>query len=223
MRDKVVALLETLRLRGMGQALEAELNRAEQQGSSISETMCRLLMEEARYRAEKSMAYRLKQAKIPWDWTLETFPFARQPAVNKGQIRELSGLDFIKRAENIVMMGSCGVGKSGLAISLLRQALLGDYRGRFYNAQELMDELYASLADQSSPRLLKRLAAYDLLVIDELGYITLKPEQANAFFKLMDQRYNRKATIITTNLDYPEWRFMAGFARSDFASKVWKR
>ncbi len=52
---------------------------------------------------------------------------------------------------------------------------------------------------------LKRLAAYDLLVIDELGYLTLKPEQANAFFKLMDQRYNRKATIITTNLDYPEW------------------
>jgi len=78
------------------------------------------------------------------------------------------------------------------------------------------------LADQRSPRLLKRPVAYDLLVIDELGCLTLQPEQANAFFKLMDQRYNRKATIITTNLDYPEWRFMAGFARSDFASKVWE-
>jgi len=165
----------------------------------------RLLTEESRYRTEKSMANRLKQAKIPWDWTLESFPFERQLAVSKGRIQELSGLDFIRRAENIVLIGSSGTGKSGLAIGLLRQALLNDYRGRFYNAQNLMDELYASLADASSTLLLKRLAAYDLLVIDELGYLTIKPEQANAFFKLMDQRYNRKATIITTNLDYPEW------------------
>jgi len=205
MRDKVVALLESLRLRGMGQALEHELNRAEQQGSPISEILYRLLMEESRYRSDKSMLNRLKQAKIPWDWTLESFPFERQPAVNKGQIQELSGLGFIRRAENIVLIGSSGTGKSGLAIGLLRQALLGEYRGRFYNAQDLMDELYASLADASSTKLLKRLATYDLLVIDELGYLTLKPEQANTFFKLMDQRYNRKATIITTNLDYPEW------------------
>jgi len=103
MRNKVEALLEALRLRGMGQALEHELNRAEQQGSPISETLYRLLMEESRYRSEKSMTNRLKQAKIPWDWTLESFPFEQQPAVNKDQIQELSGLDFIRRAENIVV------------------------------------------------------------------------------------------------------------------------
>ncbi len=205
MRHKVEVLLESLHLRGMGQTLETELDRSEREGIAFSETLHRLLMEESRYRSEKSMTNRLKQAKIPWDWTLESFPFERQPAVNKGQIQELSGLDFIRRAENIVLIGSSGTGKSGLAIGLLRQALLAEYRGRFYNAQDLMDELYASLADAISTKLLKRLAAYDLLVIDELGYLTLKPEQANAFFKLMDQRYNRKATIITTNLDYPEW------------------
>jgi len=205
MRAKVQSLLETLRLRGINQVLDDELDRATREGSPISETLYRLLMEELRYRTEKSMAYRLKQAKIPWSWTLETFPFDRQPSINQGQIRELSGLEFIKRSENVVLIGSCGVGKSGLAIGLLRQALINDYRGRFYNAQDLMDELYASLADNSSPRLLKRLAAYDLLVIDELGYLTLKPEQANAFFKLMEQRYGRKSTIITTNLDYDEW------------------
>ncbi|MDQ6998221.1 MAG: ATP-binding protein, partial [Mariprofundus sp.] len=116
MRKKVEALLEALRLLGMGQALDAELNRAEREGSGISETLYRLLMEESRYRSEKSMANRLKQAKIPWDWTLETFPFARQPAVSKGQIQELSGLDFIQRSENIVLIGSSGTGKSGLAI-----------------------------------------------------------------------------------------------------------
>jgi DNA replication protein DnaC len=68
-----------------------------------------------------------------------------------------------------------------------------------------LDELYASLADRTTPKLIKKLFNYDLLLIDDLGYLTLKPEQINAFFKLMGERYSRKSTIITTNLDYPEW------------------
>ena len=69
----------------------------------------------------------------------------------------------------------------------------------------MLDELYASLADRTTPRLLKRLSNYDLLLIDEIGYLTLRPEQVNAFFKLMELRYARKASILTTNLDYPAW------------------
>jgi len=125
--------------------------------------------------------------------------------VNKAQIQQLSGLNFVERKENIVFIGNPGTGKSGLAIGLLRQALLSGYRGRFYHAQDLLDELYASLADRSSPKLIQRLCRYDLLLIDELGYLTLKPEQINAFFKLMGERYGKKSTLITTNLDYPEW------------------
>lgn len=87
----------------------------------------------------------------------------------------------------------------------MREALVSGRRGRFIKAQDLLDELYASLADRSTPKLLRSLARYDLLVIDELGYLTLNPEQANVFFKLMDERYSRKSTIITTNLDYPQW------------------
>jgi len=71
--------------------------------------------------------------------------------------------------------------------------------------KDLLDELYASLADRSSRKLINRLCRFDLLVIDELGYLTLKPEQINAFFKLMGERYGKKSTILTTNLDYPEW------------------
>ena len=74
----------------------------------------------------------------------------------------------------------------------------------------MLDELYASLADRSSAKLLNRLARYDVLLIDELGYLTLKPEQSNAFFKLMDQRYHRVSTVITTNLPYDEWYELFG-------------
>jgi len=204
-RKKIYQLLMELRLRGMANVLDQELSSAEKNGTPVSEVIYRILMEEHAYRQERSLNYRLKQAKIPWDWTLKTFPFDKQPGVNRAQLLELAHLLFIDRVENIVFIGNPGTGKSGLAIGLLRQALISGYRGRFYNAQDLLDELYASLADRTTPKLINRLCRYDLLVIDELGYLTLKPEQVNAFFKLMGERYGKKSTIITTNLDYPEW------------------
>ena len=205
MREGLHKLLAQLRLSGMDEALDGILDTAEREALPAAAVLLRLLQEEHRHRQERSIAYRLRQARLPWDWSLESFPFDRQPAVAEHQIRALAGLEFLARAENIVLIGPPGTGKTGLAIALLRQALLNGHRGRFYNAQELIDELYASLADHSTTRVLKRLAAYDLLVIDELGYLTLKPEHANALFKLLEQRYGRKATVITTNLDYEQW------------------
>ncbi len=205
MRDQLRKLLEQLRFRGMLAVLERELDEAQRQGRSPEAVISRLLQEEYRYRQERALVYRLSQAKIPWSWTLETFPYERQPSVNKAQIQALAGLDFVQRAENIVFIGPTGTGKSGLASGLLRQALLNGYRARFYHAQDLLDELYASLADRSTSKLLHRLSQYDVLQVDELGYLTLNREQVNAFFKLMDLRYGRRATLITTNLEYEEW------------------
>src|SRR5437879_1850645 len=108
-------------------------------------------------------------------------------------------------AENIVFIGPTGVGKTGLASGLLLKALQNGYRGLFIKAQDLLDEMYASLADRSSRKLIKRLARVDALLIDELGYVNVRPEQTNIFFKLMEERYSRKATILTTNLDYNQW------------------
>ena len=205
MREDIEKLLAQLHFKGMAESLERILAQADAEALPAAQVLYRLLQEEWRYRQERSLAYRLDQAKLPWEWSLESFPFARQPGVNAAQIKGLAGLDFIARAENLVFIGAPGTGKSGLAIGLLREALIHGYRARFYKAQDLFDELYASLADRSTSRLLKRLSRYDVLHIDELGYLPLKPEQVNAFFKLMDLRYGQRASIITTNLEYADW------------------
>jgi len=106
--------------------------------------------------------------------------------------------------------GPTGVGKTGLASGLLLKALENGYRGQFIRAQDLFDEMYASLADRSTRQLLKRLARLDVLLIDELGYLNLQPEQSNIFFKLMEERYHRRSTLITTNLEYDEWHNFLG-------------
>ncbi len=205
MREQLQHLIAQLRLHGMAQILEPLLAKADAEALPVTEVLRVLFQEELRHRQERSLAYRISQAKLPWHWSLETFPFDQQPGVNAAQVKSLAGLDFIQRAQNLVFIGSPGTGKSGLAIGLLRQALLNGYRGRFYKAQDLFDELYASLADRTTSRLLNRLSRYDILQIDELGYLTLKPEQVNAFFKLLDLRYEHRPTLITTNLDYPDW------------------
>jgi len=204
MHAKILDLMESLRLKGMARVLDEELARAQREGCAPAEVIERLLLGEFYHRQERSLQYRIAQAEMPWPWTLESFPFHQQPAVSKSRIMSLASLSFVERAENIVFIGDPGTGKTGLAIGLLRQALVSGLRGRFYKAQDLLDELYASMADRSTPRLMKRLVRYDLLVIDGLGYLTLNSEQVNAFFKLMDERYSRKSTIITSNLDYPQ-------------------
>jgi DNA replication protein DnaC len=209
-REQLHALLAELNLKGMARTLDAELDRAQAQGEPAADVLHRLLTEQAAFQRERRLVYRVAQARLPWPWTLDTFPFARQPGVDRAQVRALAGLDFVRRAQNIVLIGPTGTGKSGIAIGLLRQACLNGYTGRFYNAQELFDELYASLADRTTTKLLKAMSRMRPIVIDELGYLTLKPEQVNAFFRLMEQRYGRVSTIITTNLAYDAWYDMFG-------------
>lgn len=205
MNENIKQLLDNLRLRGMSMSLDETLINAQEQGLAIEDVLLELLQAEHRDQQERCLAKRLQRAKIPWDWTIDTFPFKQQPGINKTQIMGLSKLAFMQRSENIILIGEPGTGKSGIAMGLLRLALLNGYRGKFYNAQDLLNELYASLADRTTSRSLKTLASYDLIVIDELGYLNLTTEQINIFFKLIDMRYRKKPTIITTNLDYEAW------------------
>ena len=205
MKNKIIELLESLKFNGMAMAIDSQIASAEN-GTAVPEIICNLLQEELRFRQERSMQNRLRNAKMPWEWTLNSFPFKKQLDVNKNQIMTLAGLDFLQRGENIIFQGKTGVGKSGLAVGILRQALISGFRGRFYDVQRLLDDLYASLADRSTTKLLNALCRYDILLLDELGYLTLNKEQMNAFFKLMKERYEAgKSTIITTNLEPENW------------------
>ncbi len=210
MSEEVEQLLNNLHLRRMLSIYEEQLRAAEKEDVSYSEFVARLLRAQWHARQEGALEWRIRRANLPERWSIETFPFPRQPGVNRKQIRTFGELEFIAKAENIVLMGPTGVGKTGLACGILLKALENGYRCQFIRAQDLFDEMYASLAGRSTRQLLKRLARLDVLLIDEFGYLNLKPEQSNIFFKLMEERYHRHATIITTNLDYEEWHNFLG-------------
>lgn len=210
MSEELEQLLKNLKLRRILEIYDEQLRTAEKEDLSYSEFAARLLRAQWHARQEGALEWRIRRANLPERWSLETFPFARQPGLHRKQIRAFAELEFIARAENIVLMGPTGVGKTGLGCGLVLKALENGYRCQFVRAQDLFDEMYASLADRSTRQLLKRLARLDLLLIDEFGYLNLKPEQSNIFFKLMEERYHRHSTIITTNLEYDEWHNFLG-------------
>lgn len=210
MNEELEQYLKNLRLGKIHEIFDEEHERAQKEQISYLELFLRLFRAQWHAKQENALEWRIKNARLPDRWTLETFPFKKQPGVNRRQIKGFAELDFISKAENLVFIGPTGVGKTGLASALLLKALQNGYRGRFLRAQDLFDEMYASLADRSTRKLLNQLTRLDLLVVDEMGYLNLQPEHSNIFFKLMEERYNRRSTIITTNLDYDEWHHFLG-------------
>ena len=210
MTEELEQLLTSLRLKRIIEIYDGQLKASEKEDVTYTDFLLGLLRPQWHARQEQSLEWRIKRAGLPEQWSLDTFPFPKQPGVNRRQIRAFAELDFIGKAENIVFIGPTGVGKTGLASGLLLKALQNGYRGQFIRAQDLFDEMYASLADRSTRKLVNRLARLDVLHIDELGYFNCRPEQANVFFKLMEERYHKKATLITTNLQYEEWHSILG-------------
>jgi DNA replication protein DnaC len=206
MNDDIEQLLKLLRLRKISEIYDRELKRAEKEQPGYSEFFSRLLREQYHSQQCRCMEARIKRARMPEIWSLDTFPWDKQPGVNKKQIQELAELECVHTGTNIILIGSTGVGKTGIASGLLMRAIQDGFRGRFIKAQDLFDEMYASLADRSTRKLLNQLIGFEVILIDEFGYLNLRPEQTNIFFKLMEERYvQKKTTIITTNLEYDDW------------------
>ena len=207
MRDvELEQLMTNLGLTKIAAVYRETVRRAQEEKWPFRRLLGELFSVEEAFRRSRALELRIRRANIPDGWTLDTFPFHRQPGVSRAQIDELAELDWILKAINLVFIGHAGVGKTGLASSLLLKALFDGRTGMSYKAQDMLDELHRSIADRRTRYLMNKLARLDVLLIDEMGYLTLNTDQINLFFKLMDTRYRAKRpTLITTNLGYDEW------------------
>jgi DNA replication protein DnaC len=206
MDEKLVSILKYLRLPNLLDRWDEYLAMARKKRMSAQRLMRLILEEEYVAKCENARLLRRQRAHIPEILEIETFPFSRQPKLDRKRIMSLyDGFDYMTQQRNIIWLGKTGCGKTGLATSFLLQALDRGYRGYFITFPELVTELFQALADRSEQKLLKRYASYDCLVIDEVGYVEVEPAQVGQFFTLMQKRHKKKTTLLTSNLGFSEW------------------
>lgn len=167
-----------------------------------------LLRGELDNRLESTRKRRIKSAKFPYTKTLEEFRQEHLEHVSQAQISQLASCDFVTNRQNIVMIGNPGTGKTHLAIALGLKACLAGLDVRFYTAANLSNQLIEALDNHRLLRLEKQLAKCDLLIIDELSYLTFNRHQSELLFKVIADRSERKSIIVTTNLPFSQWLTM---------------
>jgi len=154
----------------------------------------------------RACASRLKGAKIPEPYVMATYPFDKQPKLNRRKIVSIhDSLDYMTKRQNILLVGPTGAGKTGIGTSFLTQAITHGYSGHFITFPQLIGDLYRSVAAHKEEKTLKKYARYACLQIDELGYVDVEPAQVGLFFRLMSMRHRTKTTIISSNLGFQEW------------------
>jgi DNA replication protein DnaC len=206
MDKDLIEMLKQLRLWRLLSNWDDILSTARKGRFSHERLLRQILEEECRIKGENSRLLRRKRAHIPQPLELETFPFARQPKLDRKRIMSLyDSFDYMTKQRNLIWLGPTGCGKTGLATGFLLRALDRGYRGRFVPFAELVAELYASLADHSEAQVLQRYLTYDCLLIDEVGYVEVEPAQVGLFFTLMQKRHQTKTTLLTSNLGFSEW------------------
>jgi DNA replication protein DnaC len=206
MNEGLAAKLKYLRLGRLLNHWDDYLKLAAKKRFSHARLLSHVVDEEYRLRRENACRLRLQRARIPEPWVMATFPFHRQPKLNRKMIMALfDSPQYLSEKSNIIWLGPTGCGKTGLATSFLVHAVEQGYRGRYVLFAELIDELYRSVADHSEQKVLKRYLAYDCLLIDEIGYVEVEPVQVGLFFTLMHKRHKRKSTLMTSNLGFSQW------------------
>ena len=164
-----------------------------------------LLAAEHRDRGTRRAQRRAQEAHFPLAKTLEGYDFRRNPAIDEGRIRALASGGFIEQGEPVLLVGGTGTGKTHLAVALGHAACALGIATRFTTAAGLVNELVEAQESRQLSRVVARYARFELLVLDELGYLPLSPLAAQLLFQVVAERGERRATIVTTNLPFSEW------------------
>ena len=167
-----------------------------------------LMRAELENRQERNRQRKIKQARFPYAKTIEEFDCDRLEHVSAAQIKELASCDFIANKQNIVMIGNPGTGKTHLSVALGMKACNQGLNVRFYTAANLSNELIEALDTHRLLKLEKQIASCDLLIIDEMSYLTFNRHQSELLFKVIADRSERKSIITSTNLPFSEWMTM---------------
>lgn len=202
--------LKQLRLPTILRNYEALAREAAETNQTFEEFLCCLVEQEVIQRDDNNLKRRLKHARFPTTKTLETFDFTAIPSLKKNKVLQLSRGGFIEETENIILIGNAGTGKTHLATSIAMSACRQGYKVRFYNVAGLVNELILAQNTHQLLRFEKQWLGYDLIVLDELGYIPFSTVGAQLLFQFCSSRYERGSIIVTTNLEFAEWTQVFG-------------
>ncbi|GEO87349.1 ATPase AAA [Ciceribacter naphthalenivorans] len=182
----------------------------------------RLAEREMIERDRRKVERRIKAAKFPVVKSLDSFDFTAIPKLNKMQVLELARCEWIERRENVIALGPSGTGKTHVALGLGLAACQKGLSVGFTTADALVSEMMEARDERRLLRFQKQMAAYKLLIIDELGFVPLSKTGAELLFELISQRYERGATMITSNLPFDEWTETLGSERLTGARCYWR-
>jgi DNA replication protein DnaC len=164
-------------------------------------------------RERRAIERRIRQARFPVVKTMDSFDFLAIPSLNKTMVLELARCEFLTRRENVLLLGNSGTGKTHIALALGLAACQRGHRVRFTTAAALVSELIEARDERKLLRFQKQIAAYELLIVDELGFVPLSKTGAELLFEMLSQRYERGSTMVTSNLPFAEWTEVLGSER----------